>query len=217
MIRLYVVCEGLTEVNFVTTILKPHLEARTPDQIAISAPNLKGHCTYARLKKFVRNLLHSPAHAVIVTTMIDLFEIAGDFPGTSDPYDDKPGEHRVQYLEQCCSEDIGDERFLPYLQLHEFEALVLTDLDALAEQYPNQRNEIHELAKRLRDLPPEQVNRLSPPSRRIKQSVPEYSKTVGGLATVVRIGLSTLRARCPHFGPWIDCLENLASESPDAI
>ncbi len=162
-------------------------------------------------------MLGAPGSAVIVTTMIDLFKIAEDFPGASDPYDDKSGEHRVQYLEQCCSKDIDDDRLLPYLHLHEFKALVLTDLNALAEQYPNRRKAIGELANRLRDQSPEQVNRRQPPSRRILQVVPEYTKTVGGLAAVVRIGLSTLRARCTHFGHWIDRLESVAPQSSDAI
>jgi hypothetical protein len=78
MTRLYVVCEGLTEVNFVAQILKPHLEAIDPLLMA-AAPSLRGHYTYAQLKKFLKNLLGSPASPAAVTTMVDLFKIPGDY------------------------------------------------------------------------------------------------------------------------------------------
>jgi len=67
MTRLMVLAEGLTEVNFVTQLLKPHLEGPAPDRITVSAPNLKGYRTYARLRKFVKNLLASPQSGAIVT------------------------------------------------------------------------------------------------------------------------------------------------------
>lgn len=57
MTRLYIVCEGLTEVNFVAQLLKPHLETPDPLLLTVGAPNLKGHYTYAQLKKFVTNLM----------------------------------------------------------------------------------------------------------------------------------------------------------------
>jgi hypothetical protein len=46
----------------------------------VSAPNLRGYKTYAELKKFVKRLLHSKDPGLRVTTMIDLFKIAGGFP-----------------------------------------------------------------------------------------------------------------------------------------
>lgn len=174
MTRLYVVAEGLAEVNFVTQLLKPHLEERSVGRVEVSAPNLRGHHTYAGLKKDVRRLLGSPSSAVIVTTMIDLFKVAGDFPGLSDCLSDMRPTDRVQYLEQCCLTDIGDHRFSPYLQLHEFEALVLSDLSVLAELYPSRRKAILELAKRLDQKfeSPEHVNRFDPPSHRINCRAP---------------------------------------------
>jgi len=84
MTRLYVVCEGLTEVNFVTQILKPHLEDRNPTATVVGAPNLRGHYTYAQLKKFVKNLLGPPGSPVAVTTMVDLFKVPQDYPGLAE-------------------------------------------------------------------------------------------------------------------------------------
>jgi hypothetical protein len=136
MTRLYVVCEGLTEVNFVTQLLKAHLEAPDPSLLTVGAPNLRGNYTYPQLKKFVKNLLGSPASLVAVTTMVDLFKIPGDYPGIADASNKAPFEG-VQHLEHQCMEDIGDRRFFPHLQLHEFEALLLAGLTVLKEQHPN--------------------------------------------------------------------------------
>jgi hypothetical protein len=118
---------------------------------------------------------------------------------------------RVPQLEERCREDVGDDRFIPYLQLHEFEALVLADLMLLAEQHPHRQRAIRELAERLdREFEsPEHVNRLTPPSYRILAAVPEYQKSSDGILTTARIGLPKLRQRCRHFGEWIDRLERV--------
>jgi hypothetical protein len=133
MMRLYVVSEGLTEFNFVTQILRPHLEQRSSGPIAVDAPRLGGHYTYAKLRRFVKRLLGSPTAAVLVSTMIDLYGVAGDFPGLGEPADNAPPLDRVRHLESCCRQDINDPRFIPYLQLHEFEALLLPDVELLVE------------------------------------------------------------------------------------
>jgi Domain of unknown function (DUF4276) len=213
MIRLYVIAEGLTEVSFVLRLLKPHLESRSPGRVAVSAPRLGGHYTYARLRKFAKRLLGAPESEVMVTTMIDLFRIAGDFPGLADPANQAPPRERVRYLEDRCKEEIADDRFVPYLQLHEFEALVLCDLPLLAEQHPNRRRQIQELAAGLdREFAsPEDVNHFQPPSYRIRQAVPEYQKIADGVITTEKIGLPKLRQRCRHFGDWVATLERVGT------
>jgi Domain of unknown function (DUF4276) len=210
MTRLYVIAEGLTEVDFVTRILKPHLETRTEYSTTVVAPTINGYRTYAALKKFVKTLLHSQSPDLRVSTMIDLFKLASDFPGRAAVGDMQPLE-RVRLFEQLFAEDIADQRFFPYLQLHEFEALVLVELRTLADQHPNRRRAIDELAERLeQDFDsPEHVNGLRPPSYWIKDAVPEYNKRVDGVATVERIGLARLRSRCHHFEHWVECLEGV--------
>ena len=119
---------------------------------------------------------------------------------------------RIGHLEAKATGDVGDRRFFAYLQLHEFEALLLADLMALVKRHPNRQKEIADLTARLnRDFPtPEHVDRLRPPSYWIKDAVPEYVKTVDGPTTTSEIGLPALRQRCPHFGQWLNRLEGLA-------
>jgi len=143
--------------------------------------------------------------------MIDLFKIPGDFPGLAETSHTAP-EERVRQLERNFNEDVGYDRFSAYLQLHEFEALLLADLKVLVQQHPNRQKEISELAGRLEQdfQSPEQVDRLRPPSYWIKDAVPEYNKTVDGPIAASQIGLPRLRERCPHFGQWLQRLEDLA-------
>jgi hypothetical protein len=142
--------------------------------------------------------------------MIDLFGIPHDFPGLAEASHEAPAG-RVRRLEQQFTEDVADPRFFAYLQLHEFEALLLADLTVLVEQHPNRSEEIGELVTRLgqKFASPEHVDRLRPPSYWIKDVVPEYNKTIDGPITASRIGLSRQRERCPHFGQWLRHLEDL--------
>ena len=134
-------------------------------RLVVTAPKLNGQYTYAGLRKLIQQLLGSPGSPVVVTTMIDLFKVAQDFPGRNGPQ--KPDcVRRVEQLERLCADDVGSERFHPYIQLHEFEALVIAGLPKLSEQYPGCSGPIQSLTDRLnRDYPtPEHVNDLQPPS-----------------------------------------------------
>jgi len=209
--RLYVVSEGFTEANFVRDILKPHLEGRWPGRVNVEAPNLRGHHTYAGLKKLILTLLGKPAAEVLVTTMVDLFKLPGDFPGHAacDAFED-PWE-RVEELEKSFYDDIGDHRLIPYLQLHEFEALILTDVRCLIRFYPDRENELVKLAKSIEKQfkSPEEVNRTTPPSSRIRAVVPQYQKALFGNYAVLDLGIERIRDRCKHFHAWLQRLEAL--------
>lgn len=58
------------------------------------------------------------------TTMFDFYRIPNDFPGyhqamhLSDPY------KKVHSLERCFQDDIHEDHFIPYIQLHEFGTLI---------------------------------------------------------------------------------------------
>lgn len=212
MTRLYVVCEGLTELSFVRDILARHIERLMPERIAVQPINLQGQTRYAHLKKPMEKLLGKPSAQVLVTTMIDLYQLPHDFPGHAQCDKYKDAWKRVEEMERFLSEDINDPRFIPYLQLHEFEALILTDVRCLAKYYPKSENNLRKLAMSIEKeyrSPPEEVNRLNPPSRRIRTVVPDYQKTVFGVSAVRDLGIETIRAKCKHFDSWLQRLENL--------
>ncbi len=71
------------------------------------------------------------------TTMFDLYRMPRDFPEyqntetITDPYD------RVCRLEHAIRVDLHDPRFIPYIQLYEFEALILAESETLLVQFPD--------------------------------------------------------------------------------
>lgn len=208
MIRLYVLAEGLTEFKFVQQILKPHLESALPTHFVDAVRHKEGF-TYRGLQKDVRRLLGGPRSQVLVTTMIDFYKIPSGFPELRESKADHSLK-RVQKIEDTFAKDVDDERFIPYIQLHEFEALVLCGLSLLEEQYPDRRREIRKLDKLIGQQfsSPEEVDRSHPPSRRILEAIPGYAKTVDGIYVVQSVGIGALRQKCRHFGEWLADLEH---------
>ena len=151
------------------------------------------------------------------TTMFDLYALPGDFPGyeyarqESDPY------ARVRLLEDALGEDISDQRFVPYLQLHEFEALLFCDPQKLEERFDRHSAGIVRLAQAAEQSNPELINdgNETAPSKRIIREIPEYEsdKASSGPIVAQRIGLTTLRTKCQHFAEWIGKLEDLTEGS----
>jgi hypothetical protein len=119
---------------------------------------------------------------------------------------------RVQALEDAFSADLQESRFLPYLQLHEFEALLLSDPKAFARMYPQEIRAIKDLERvRKHAGCPERINLDAPPSHRIRLVIPGYRKVVAATQIAQAIGLQQMREACPHFDEWVTRLEGLAS------
>lgn len=223
MARLYLFAEGRTEQTFADIVLKPHLARHgmimhNPVLIAHAKKRGKVHRggidKYLPMKNDILRFLTQEKDAdVFFTTMIDLYGIHSDFPGLSEaeklrhvPYE------RVEFLERRFAEDIGDPRFIPYIQLHEYEACLFADPTCFEYFYVHHANEITAL-KAIADSKdsPELINdgQHSAPSKRIIAEIPDYedAKAVVGPQVAVLIGLDVIRGKCPHFSAWLDRLE----------
>lgn len=222
--RLLVIAEGDTEQAFVSHVLAGHLGAFG---LLVSAEKIRkpgekgGFTSYARLRSHVCARLRGDA-GLHVSTMIDLYGPLerGGFPGFEDAPATSNPFARVRHLEEAFRQDIlreeGDgRRFIPYLQLHEFEALVLADPDKLDWLYIEDR---HALAiAELRELvsgyaSPELINEgaETAPSKRIARLLPEYDKVAAASEVVQKVGVTKLKERCPHFREWVERLEALS-------
>src|SRR6266478_3482177 len=138
MCRLYLFAEGPTEQTFADTVLKPHLAnmgvyVHSPVLIAHAKKKGKVHRgggrKYIPMKNdILRFLAQEKAGDVFFTTMIDLYGIPAGFPGLDEAAKLRHlPEKRVEFLEQAFAGDIGDSRFIPYIQLHEYEAYLFSD------------------------------------------------------------------------------------------
>ncbi len=224
MRRLNVLAEGQTEEAFVNEVLAPHLadhgvvasvrcvttrrDRRRPDVV-----HRGGLPDYGKARRDLGRWMAEDGTASF-TTMFDLYALPGDFPGfeaaarLTDPYD------RVRTLESAMAADIGDWRLIPYIQLHEFEALLFTDpakLDWEYLEHPDPIARLVELASRYES--PELIDDGpdTAPSKRIIAEIPEYAfqKASAGPRVARQIGLVRLRERCPHFSGWVERLESL--------
>ena len=149
------------------------------------------------------------------TTMIDLYGLPGDFPGKAgnvrNPHNPRP---YCEALEQAFGADIGDARFAPYLQLHEYETLLYSDPDAFVCSFDDCDGAIADLKKivtQFGDIERINDNERTAPSKRIIGLLDDYEgrKPTAGPDIAEAIGLDVLRKHCSHFGDWIGRLEAL--------
>jgi hypothetical protein len=229
MVRLYLFAEGQTEQTFADILIKPQLalhQVFMHNPILIAHARKKKHVhrgggrNYVPMKNdIIRFLKQERSLDVFFTTMIDLYAIHPDFPGLTESESMRSDPlRRVEFLEQRFAEDIGDPRFIPYIQLHEYEAYLFADptcftyfdairqreieaLQAIANQY--------ETPELIDDGP------QTAPSKRIISQFPDYekAKSAFGPQLAERIGLQGIRNKCPHFNNWLLKLESLHSES----
>jgi hypothetical protein len=69
--------------------------------------------------------------------MIDLYALPPDFPGWNEAHKKVLPLDWVLTLESAFQKQLGEARFLPYIQLHEFETLLYCDLSQLARRIDN--------------------------------------------------------------------------------
>lgn len=215
----YVLVEGETEETFVNEVLNLHLATfelylepilvetkRTPQGVKKKG----GYLTYAKTKRQILNLLAN-SQASLVTTMLDYFGLADDFPGKSD-LPTGNGNARVQHLEQKLQKAIAHRKFLAYFSLHEFEALLFVAPEIIASNIPGQDFSL-ELAQIKASYPtPEEINddpETSPSNRLHKLYGKKYNKPILGSLIALEIGLDVIRAECPHFHAWLTKIEAL--------
>lgn len=227
VIRLHIVTEGQTEQRFIDDVLAPHLatfsifatarSVLTSKDTRTSRPYRGGLKNYSKAKKDILSWLQEDNHAECrFSTMFDLYALPNDFPGYEQARHKENPYEKVKMLEERLATDISDERFIPYIQLHEFEALILADPQQLNWEYLEHDTPINNLISMVGDRNPELINdsQNTAPSKRILKEIPEYNKATAGPAVTKRIGVQKLRERCLHFGEWVLRLECLAGDAP---
>ena len=226
MARLYLFAEGETERTFADMLLKPHLANRgvflhPPILVAHARKRGRAHRGGSRNYEAMRNdinrfLSQDKKSDAFFTTMIDLYAIPTRFPRLQeadslrhDPF------RRVEFLERAFAEEINDRRFIPYIQLHEFEALLFCDPAAIRYFYDRHETQLAALQS-IADAhsSPELIDDgpQTAPSKRIIYQLPDYedAKAAVGPEVAVLIGLETIRSKCPHFQAWLTRIEGLA-------
>lgn len=218
MNRVLISVEGQTEETFVREILTRHLWGQNVHPIPVivatkivkQGNRFKGGVTaYYKVRNDVQRLLRD-TNAVAVTTMYDLYNLPTDFPG----YSNRPAGNcytKAAYLESEFRNEISHPRFKPYLQVHEFEALLFVNPEITARMFP-EVNKLPQLIAIKREFnSPEEINdgNTTAPSKRILRLFPNYEKPLYGALVAIDTGLDRIRAECRHFNDWLTWLEGL--------
>jgi len=231
--RLFIVVEGQTEDNFVRQTLKPHLlshnvivastvagKAKAADR-GKSGHGVRGGNRFVDWQKDIRNILRSnPSRNVRVSTLIDLYGLPDDFPDRNYLSGDQDTSKRCDRLEGAMqnsiaadNDDCGAWRLIPYIQRHEFEALVLAAVDSLMNLYDaeDQLMGLENLKTDISGLSPEEINdnRITSPSHRLMDKIPNYRKSTDGPDAIDVAGLDAVRDLCPRFHQWLSRMEGL--------
>lgn len=216
MIRVHLLVEGQTEEAFVNELLVPHYARQSIFLDAIIVETRSGYkggiISYAKTKPQILRLCKQDQHAY-VSTLFDLYALPQDFPGKADPAykRQKSGAQKAQFLEQALANDINQPRFLPNLLVHEFEALLFTDLSAF-KLWTDDDTQVDTLIKHTGQHAPEDINDTpeTAPSKRILHMMPTYQKTFHGPLIAIEIGLDRIRRACPHFDAWLKRIEQIS-------
>src|SRR4030042_2577531 len=212
MNRVRVLVEGQTEQAFIRDIIKPYFDDR---QIYLHAVKLRrqgGITRYAKAKDvIVRSLKEDPA--LICTTMVDFYGMPVDWPGREQANSCQSCAEKADIVEGSILEDIAGHwgnsfnpnRLRPYVQMHEFEALLFSSPAKLAESLGDEKLSSTFLTIRNQFSTPEEINdhHETCPSRRIEGVFQGYKKITNGITAAGQIGLETMRRECPHFNAWI--------------
>jgi hypothetical protein len=227
-IRLYLTVEGETELKFAKETLFPHLAKFEVEVRPRMIPTNRklgtrgGALNFQRLKNNTAHLMKEDAHPEArFSTMIDLYALPADYPGWKGAEKKSKPADRVLELEKALAAELADSRFIPFLQLHEFEALLYCDLKKFQFGIQEADKTTAQLDKAIAQLQkevacfscPEDINEgdTTAPSKRLIKHVPRYEnmKVRVGAPAASAIGLPVLREKCPHFGQWLTRLENL--------
>jgi hypothetical protein len=218
MKRIIIICEGQTEQAFCKRVLSPYfIEKKYNIQTPVIKHTRGGIVKWEILKKQIETHLITERDAY-VTTLIDYYGLYDKhyFPSWQDAKRIVDRSERVKLLENGMKNNIDDNlrhRFIPYMQLHEFEGLLFNDISIFYEQIPKRDLiGVEELKKTFSDYNnPEMINdtRETSPSHRLKRIIAGYNKVVYGEILAKEIGLHRIRQKSPRFNNWINHLENI--------
>jgi hypothetical protein len=201
MKRVNVVVEGQTEESFISNVLAPHLSANsiflTPRCVKTGSKNGRvyrgGVVGYEKARNDINQWL-TQDRSSYVTTMFDFYRLPADFPGYAKAITEQDLSAKFKAIQDAMMADIGNPRFLPYIQVHEYEAMLFVAPEVTDDvlKVISGRSQLSELQTVLQGYEsPEHINGgiETAPSKRIESFYPGYRKPPHGVIVASRVGL----------------------------
>lgn len=216
-LEVVVLVEGQTEQKFVNEVLSPYMATKniflTP--IVISKKGQKGgDVKFQRVKTDICNHLKQRSDTII-STFVDYYGLK-EWPGEDKiKFNDTPNEI-ASVLNEAAKKAIASEyaqvnvydRFIPFMAVHEFEALLFSDSEILSGYLNIPKSEVDKVLDKYGS--PEEINNSpqTAPSKRLQYwAHGHYGKTTSGIAIAKDIGIERMRSKCPLFNDWLSQLE----------
>jgi hypothetical protein len=222
-IEVIAIVEGSTEQIFIEDILAPYLGAKNIYIYAtqVSKPGQKGgDVRFERVQKDIGLHLKQRTDTYI-TTLVDYYGIKS-WPGLENvPSRATPGaistilnKATIATVQAVYAQQRSAVRFVPYMAIHEFEALLFSDTTVLASALGVSEHKVKAILQECGE--PEAINNSpeTAPSKRLGTLSANgvFSKTTKGIAIAKEIGVDRMREKCPLFNSWLQKLENLVGE-----
>ena len=118
-------------------------------------------------------------------------------------------------MEAAIVDDIQSEsdayfpNLLPYIQLHEFEALVFSSLHSITSLFDDDEADFAEIERIVNaHSNPEDINDnpKTAPSKRLLKLIKGYHKVVDGIMIIEETGIETVLKKCTLFNIWVETL-----------
>ena len=221
------VVEGKTEKTFIDEVLSPTLWDR---EIFMRATILKkpgqsgGDVKFDRVKRDIGNHLKQRGDTY-VTLLVDFYGINSKWP----ELDTARAQRTPHDKANCFTEDLQqrirdsfpdrnpEQRFIPYVAMHEFEAMLFSAPEILADAIAVDESEIKGVLDECGE--PENINDSSStaPSKRLQSLSTTFKKTTTGIDIAKRIGIGAIRKACPLFDQWLRRIESLGGDHCQAV
>jgi hypothetical protein len=219
MNEVFAVVEGPTEQTFFRDVLSPWLAYQNVIATAIVVGK-KGGNKYADARADIVRFLKQRSDTY-VTCMFDFYGMGNKWPGREEAAN-KNHESKPLFVEAAILEDISSaiddfrpERLIPYVQMHEYEALLFSYPKSLSIALGNQQAESR--FQEIRDSfdSPEHINDspATAPSKRVikvfKGFKKRYCKPIHGSIAAKQTTIETMINECAHFKSWVSRLVDL--------
>lgn len=224
MTRILFHVEGATEETFVDYVLAPHLYGCGYSLVAARMlGSAQERSKRGGIKPWpvvrqgiVEQLRGDPGS--IASTMVDFYGLPQEWPGRAGAAAEFEFPNNIERL---MLDDVGramgggfdPDRFIPFVMLHEFEALLFSDCRRLAEAAGHPALAAALQSVRNQFASPEHIDDApeTAPSKRLESLLPGYQKLAQGTAAAAAIGLDSIGGQCRHFQGWLARLQSITA------
>ena len=218
-VEIIAIVEGKTEQIFIQSMVSPSLWTKgifmTP--IIASKPGQKGgDIKFSRIKRDIE--LHiKQRRDTHLTLFLDYYGLKSDWPGYLESRKKRTSGEKAKTIKNATMDAVKNmfgeyeatKRFIPYLSMHEFEALLFSDPSVLSSHLNVSASKIDRILESCGS--PEQINdsQQTAPSKRLFSLSTRYKKTTTGITIASEIGLKKIRECCPIFNAWLAVVESI--------